>query len=620
MLEELHVAGLGVIPEASLELAPGLNVLTGETGAGKTMVTVALGLALGARSAADLVRTGEPALSVEARFRVAESTRPERGPGATEGASDASGFRPVAGATALEGSVGAPGEWADEEGALVLARTVRADGRTGARANGRLVAASSLAALGRDLVEIHGQHEAQRLLDPAAQVAFLDRFAGPAHLEAVARCRSAHAALVAARSRFQALERDAREREREKDLLAYQVREIEGAGLRPGEREELAVEESRLANAERLRGLTAGAAEAVGEEGGAADGLRAAAAALRAARALDPSAGPAADRLASLAAEVDDAAGEVRAYRESLEADPERLEALRERLRTIDALERKYGDGVEEVLAFLESARARLSALEREDERREELQADAVRLHEERAALGRIVSEGRARAAPGLGRGITREVRELGMPGAEVAIELESLPEPGPAGDETVRFVWSAGPGHEPRPLARAASGGELSRAMLALRSVVADVDEVPTLVFDEIDAGIGGRAAAAVGRRLSLLAGRRQVLVVTHLAQIASHADRHFLVTKDGGTAEVRALDDADRPGELARMLSGTVTDTSLAHAAELLRAAAEDRAGVRADGDTPVSDGGAGGARDGRRGGRAHRGADLARRGRRL
>ena len=541
MLDELHVSGLGVFEEASLEFAPGLNVLTGETGAGKTVLAHALGLVLGARGAADLVRPGRDGLSVEARFAVSRPPPPELS------------------------------EWT-EDGELVLERRVRADGRGTARAGGHLTQVSSLAGIGRSLVEIHGQRQTERLLETVAQTGFLDRYAGLAHLGTLAAYEEAYARLVAARSRLEALDRQERERERERDLLGYQIREIETAALKPGEAGELEAEEARLASAERILELAAAAGADLSEEGTAADLLWRASASLRSIAELDASAGPLAARAESLAAEADDLAGEVRAYHEATALDPARLEVVRERLQAIASLGRKYGEGVDGILAYLSDATARLAAIEGAESERAALRDEVESTGREAGELAAAVTAARTKAAPKLAAALTDELRELGMNGASVGVDLVAGREPGPGGAESAAFRFSGGQGQAPRPLAKVASGGELSRTMLACRSVLADLDDVPTLVFDEVDAGVGGRAATAVARRLASLAEARQVVVVTHLAQIAAHADRHFVVTKQRGKATVRALADEERPAELARMLSGEVTDLSLAHAQDLI------------------------------------------------
>ena len=550
MLEELHVARLGVVADASVGFAPGLNVLTGETGAGKTMITVALGLALGARATAALVAPGASSMSVEARFRL--ERRDDDGPDDVVRAA------------------------ASEDGEVVTSRVVSADGRGSCRVNGSLVAVSALAAAAGGLVEIHGQNASQRLLSPVTQTAFLDRFGGDAHLARLGRYRRAHAALLLARRELAALQRDEREREREKDLLAYQIAEIERAGVRPGEAAALTEEEARLAHVERLLELAAAAGQALAEEGAALDGLREASGALAAAAEVDASARPLADRVAALVAEGDDVLAEVRAYHERLEADPERLQEVRARAHALRDLERKYGPTEEDILRFLGDARHKLAALTGTQERRSELERTVAAHGDDRRRLGDEVSRERRRRAPELAAALSAELEDLGMPGAAIEIRLEELEEAGPDGAEEVSFVFRGGPRQPPLPLAKVASGGELSRTMLACRAVMADLDEVPTLVFDEVDAGIGGRAAAEVAKRLARLARHRQVVVVTHLAQIAAHADRHLRVAKEGGRATVEAVQGEERVREIARMLSGSATEESIAHARSLLEEAA--------------------------------------------
>ncbi|HEV8682607.1 MAG TPA: DNA repair protein RecN [Actinomycetota bacterium] len=547
MLLELHISGLGVIDDVSLSLSEGLNVLTGETGAGKTMVTVGLALALGQRAQTTMVRSGAGKAMVEAQF-------------------DARIVPEV-------------GEWADD-GDLILARTVGEDGRSTARAGGQLAPVSTLAELGAGLVEIHGQHQGQRLLQPAAHLDFLDRFCGAEHVAELARYRDVYAGLRAARDRLARLDAEARERERDKDLLVYQVREIEAAQIRAGELGELAREESRLAHAERILERVSEARAALADDGAAADALATAAGAVETAAGLDPGAGALAARLHSLAAEAGDAAREVAAYAEGLELDPARLEEVRQRIAAVRALERKYGEGEGGILAYLADARARLEALEGTEDERAELVGRSEGLEAEANARASSLSAGRREAAPRLADSLEAELHELGMPGARVELRLVDVVGLGPDGAEAAELVFSGGPGQELMPLARVASGGELSRTMLALRTVLADLDEVPSLVFDEVDAGIGGRAGVAVGRRLARLARDRQVLVVTHLPQIACFADRHFRVEKEGGTAAVTALEGEERVAELSRMLSGMPTQEAAMHAEQLLEEAAREKA----------------------------------------
>jgi DNA repair protein RecN (Recombination protein N) len=547
MLLELHISGLGVIEDVSLSFSEGLNVLTGETGTGKTMVAVGLGLALGQRAQSSMVRSGSGKATVEARFDVGSTSELE--------------------------------EWS-EDGELILARSVGADGRSAARAGGQLAPVSTLAELSGRLVEIHGQHQGQRLLRPSSHLEFLDRFCGPDHLRTLASYRDVYARLRAARERLERLDAEAREREREKDLLAYQVREIEAAQIRPGELEELAAEESRLTHAERILERAAVARSALGADGAAADALAEAATAIQAASELDPGALPLAGRLESLAAEAREAAREVTAYAERLDQDPARLEEVRQRIAALRGLERKYGEGEAGILAFLSEARARLEAVEGAEDERQTLAAEIQVRRTEAESLAASLSADRRDAAPRLSRSVEAEVHELGMPGARVDVRLIDAGDLGAEGREAAELLFSGGPGQDVLPLARVASGGELSRTMLACRTVLADLDAVPTLVFDEVDVGIGGRAGIAVGRRLAHLASSRQVLVVTHLPQIACFADRQFRVTKEGGTAEVVALEGEERVAELSRMLSGMPTQEAAMHAEQLLEEATREKA----------------------------------------
>ena len=538
VLRELHISGLGVIADLELELAPGLNVLTGETGAGKTMVTVGLLLALGERGSASLVREGASAARVQARFD------------ATDDAAD----------------------WA-EDGEVILARSIARDGRSTARIGGQLATASALAELGAGLVEHHGQGQTQRLLASAAQTAFLDRFAGDVHLVALGAYREVHDHLRASRIELEALREAARGRERELDLLAYQVREIEAVGPREGETEELTTEEGRLAHVERLMEQASAAEHALTGEEGIADAAATLATALESAAELDPTGAEVAERARGLAVEASELARDVRGYGEALLPDPERLQAVRERIAALKQLQRKYGPSDADVSAFLADASDRLGTLAGADDRIAELEAEAATLSEQTHDRAAIVTAGRTEASRSLEAAVRDELEELGMPGAAFEVRLVATEEPGSGGAERAELWFSPTPGQPVRSLAKAASGGELSRVMLACRSVLADLDEVGILVFDEVDAGIGGQAGLALGRRLARLAIGRQVLVVTHLPQIACFADRHLRVTKDGGTASVNLLDGAGRAEELSRMLAGLAgSESAVSHAEELL------------------------------------------------
>ncbi|MEA2580532.1 MAG: repair protein RecN [Actinomycetota bacterium] len=554
MLRELHITDVGVIDDLDIELHPGLNVLTGETGAGKTMVTVGLSLALGARASASLVREGASSAKVQARFD----------------------------------APGEAGDWA-EDGEVILARTVGADGRGGSRVNGQIATATALAELGSSLVEIHGQHQAQRLLSPATQTAFLDRSAGDAHLVAIGAFRETFDELRRAIAELDTLTAEARERERELDLLAYQVREIDDVAPTAGETPALAAEEARLGHVERLLDLASAATGVLGDEGGAQDAAAAALAAVREAAGLDPGAGELANRAEGVYADLAELGHDLRSYREGLQADPGRLAEIRTRLAALKGLQRKYGETDADVLAFLDTASSRLASLAGADDRRRELQEAVSALTASATSRAAIVTQGRLAAAEPLADALQSELRDLGMPGATVEVALAPLDPMAAAGAEQVELRFSAGPGQPALPLAKTASGGELSRTMLACRSVLADIDAVPTLVFDEVDAGIGGEAGLAVGRRLARLAADRQVLVVTHLPQIASFADRHLRVRKLDGVATVEPLDDGERVEELSRMLAGLAeSDTARSHAQELLVQATSER---RAPEPSPVA-----------------------------
>jgi DNA repair protein RecN (Recombination protein N) len=548
MLHELHVSDLGVIEDVDLAFHPGLNVLTGETGAGKTMITVALALAIGRRASSTFVRDGARTARVQARFDAPQIALDEG--------------------------------WA-EEASIVLARAIDADGRSAARVGGQIAPVSVLERLAAELVEVHGQHESTSLRSAFAQTAFLDRFAGPGHLERLRSYTGAHARLLAARAELEELLRNDRDREREADVLAFQIGEIEAVGPRPGELAELGTEVARLANVERLLERTTEAERALSSDDGAAEAIASAAAALDDVALLDPSASALAERAATLREDATELARDVRDHLDALDADPARLDEANGRIAAVRGLLRKYGDSEEAVLAFLAEARERARAIGTVGERRAGLEGDVASLEAEAAERAVSVGAGRAEAGPRLASAIEAELHDLGMSGATVTVALIPT-EPTATGTERAEFAFSGGPRQRRLPLAKVASGGELSRTMLACRSVLTDADAVPTLVFDEVDAGIGGAAAAAVGRRLAALARGRQILVVTHLPQIASFADRHIVVEKAGGTASAREVEGEDRVAELSRMLAGLAgSDAAAAHAEELLAEAGRLKSG---------------------------------------
>ncbi len=557
MIEELHISGLGVIEDASLRLSPGLTVVTGETGAGKTMLVTALQLLLGERSDSALVRAGAEAALVDAIVAPAPPTASEWGGG--------------------------------EE--LVVSREIPADGRSRARINGRLAPVSALAEVLGSWVEVHAQGEHARLSRPDVQRNLLDQFAGDPHARTLTVYREAYRAWRDTVGRIDQLEDDARERAREIDRLRHEVGEIAQARLDPDTDSRLAEDLALLEHAEELHLAMAQASAALGAEG-AGDPLGVAVETLRRLRLEDRDLADLQQRAVGLAAEATDLAADLRRFGESIEADPERLEELRQRQVLLTGLERKYGDGVDAILAYERDAAARLSTLEQEE-------TDAAGLHElaatqeaEARRLAADVTRGRHAAAERLAATVTGHLADLAMPHAAFTVAIEEAPALGTDGADRITFLLAANPGEPAAPLARAASGGERSRVSLAVEVALADVDDARVLVFDEVDAGIGGATAMAVGEKLARLAaggrdrGGRQVLCVTHLAQLAAFADAHYVVEKglSGGRTVTtgRQVAEDDRVAELSRMLSGDATrEAARRHAQDLLTDARSRRAG---------------------------------------
>ncbi|MEO9324003.1 DNA repair protein RecN [Nocardioides sp. C4-1] len=561
MIEEIRIGQLGVIDASVLELGPGLTVITGETGAGKTMVVTALGLLLGGRADSGAVRTGAKQARVEGVVR-------------------ADGL--AAFAAAVEDAGGEV-----EDGVVVLARNVSAEGRSRAFVGGASVPVARLTEVAEPLVAVHGQSDQHRLLLPKAQRDALDRFGGASLAKLLAAYTSVYDALSATTRELAEVTASARERAREADLLRFGLGEVEAVTPEPGEDDALAAEESRLGFADTLRTAAEQAREALSSETGNPDALATTSAArgfLEQVREHDPEAAGLADRLAEITYLVSDVAADVASYADRLETDPARLAAVSERRAALTALTRKYGESIDDVLAWAERSATRLLDLDGTDERIAELTAERDRLTAERDAAARALSAARAKAATKLSKQVSAELTQLAMPHARLTISVTPI-EPASHGADDVQLLLAANAGSEPRPLSKGASGGELSRVMLALEVALAGTSPVPTFVFDEVDAGIGGAAAVEVGRRLAALARSAQVLVVTHLPQVAAYADRHVLVQKsrDGSvtTSGLAVLDDAARERELSRMLAGlTDSETALAHARELLEHASSARA----------------------------------------
>jgi DNA repair protein RecN (Recombination protein N) len=566
MLEELRISGLGVIDDAVLELSPGLTVVTGETGAGKTMVVTGLGLLFGGRAESGLVRSGCPRAAVDGRVRMPDDA-------------------------AMRERLDDIGADLDDDGNLLLSRVVGADGRSRAQVGGRSVPVGTLAELADELIAVHGQTDQLRLRSPAKQRESIDRFGGGDHGAVLEQYQSVYRKYLDVETTLNDLTERARDRAREVEVLRFGLTEIEAADPQAGEDELLAAEVMRLSHADLLRGAaTTAHAALLGDP--AADDLPDAAALVAGARSAlervaehDAVLGQLATRLAEAGYLLADVAAELASYADDIEADPVRLATAQERQSVLAALARKYaaGDvgGADGVLAWAAEAAKRLSVLERDDSRVGELAAEAERLRAEMVALAERLTAARRRAAEAFGEAVTGELRELAMPHAVVSVDIRTSESYGPHGADDVELLLTPHPGAPARPLAKGASGGELSRVMLAVEVVFAGTGQLPTFVFDEVDAGVGGRAAVEVGRRLARLATTAQVIVVTHLPQVAAFADRHLVVVKsDDGlvtSSGVVALDDAGRVDELSRMLAG-LDGSALAqgHAGELLAAAA--------------------------------------------
>lgn len=572
MLAELRIAGLGVIDDAFIEPAPGLTVVTGETGAGKTMIVTALGLVCGGRADSGRVRKGAKAAVLEARFSpdpAGRESRRSRGTAAAQHLADA--------AESVGGDI-------DDDGSLVVVRSVSADGRSRAHVGGRSAPVSALTEVTEPLVAVHGQAEAMTLLRPTRQRAVLDGFAGlNDRLESYRAVRAQWLSVRADIERHAAASRDRAQRE---TLLRLGVDEIDRVAPQPGEDRDIVAEVRRLEDADTLRQWASTAQAALvgsmAESAGAED-ASAAMLVQQAIRTLevatDPSLHVRLDDLRGALAVLSDVGADIVAYLNDLNAEPARLQILLERQSSLRGLTRKYGADIDEVLAWARSAREELAQLDSSDRTIAELEDRAAELGREVLSGAKAISTARTKAARELGAAASAELRHLAMGKATLTVQVTPLPEPGPDGADHVEILLATHGGAPELPVARSASGGELSRIMLALEVVLAGADPVSTLVFDEVDAGVGGRAATEIGSRLARLARDHQVIVVTHLAQVAAFADRHYVVDADSdgrvGASAVRPIDGGDRLAELARMLGGTDGATALAHASELRTAA---------------------------------------------
>lgn len=550
MLTRLEIENVAVIERTEISFGAGLHVLTGETGAGKSIIIDSIELVLGERASRDMIRTGAQCARVFAEF---SDLSPE-----TVALLSEFGYEP------------------ESDGTLLISREVQADGRSSARIGGRPVSASALRDIGRSLITIHGQHNNQSLLSPDTHVRYLDAFAKNGEL--LESYAESYREVSKLRSELASLQSAEKEKEGRIDYLTYQIEEIERAQVEPGEDEALAERRSMLVNAERISAAAESAYDALyGREDSAQTLLSQSAADLEGIGRYTQRFSGLAERLRGLQYELEDCVPELRELKDELEFDPGLLEQIERRLDVFYRLKRKYGSSADEILAYLEKARGELAEIELAGERAErlagELKEKTAVLSERAAAL----TESRRRAAERLCGEVMEELRFLDMPGARFEAAVEPAEGFTAQGADKVEFYISTNIGEDPKPLARVASGGELSRIMLGIKNVLAEGDPVATLIFDEIDAGVSGRAAQKIGLKLKQLSRGRQIVCVTHLAQIAAFADRHLLISKgERGGRTYTGVTDLDRQGrerELARIMGGIdVTDTMLRTAAELL------------------------------------------------
>ena len=565
MLLELHIRNFAIIEEANLEFGAGLNVLSGETGAGKTIILSALGLLLGSRASPDMIRAGEKEAVVEGLFELeGEAAIPELAERKSDGA----------------------------RRQLVVRRVIaEGGGRSRVTIDGELATVQSLGKIGASLVQVYGQHEQHSLLRVESHREILDRYANLDEVLAAYRERYARAEEI--RSRLHELNRRERERADLLELARFRALELERASLVPGEDEDLARQRTVLANAGKLAVAAIDAEQALyGADGAAADTVARAEARLSEAATLDPKLGDALEMIKSARANLEEAARTLGAYASKIEADPTRLEEIDNRLQEVTRLKRKYGGSIDAALETLERSRAEIGELEGIGESKAQVEAAMASALDELAAHANKLSSIRKRAAAELGRKMETELKSLGMrsPGFEPRLATLGDDEAGfvhggialgPFGIDTIEFHLSPNVGQPAMPLLRIASGGELSRVMLALKRLEAQRRGVATMIFDEVDAGIGGAVAQVVGRKLKQLSRFHQILCVTHLAQIAAFADRHLTVEKEerrGSTrSRVAVLEPGDRTEEIARMLGGEVSDKFRRAARELLDRARE-------------------------------------------
>lgn len=556
MLEHLHIKNVALIKESEISFGEGLNILTGETGAGKSMVIDSLQFALGGRAGKDFLRHGEKMASVEALFAVQSSALQEK--------LEENGIEP------------------EEDGSVLITRTLSETGKSVCRVNGSTVTVSMLKEIAEDLIDIYGQHEHQSLLNPSKHIRLLDRFCGAGFGDAMEEYKASFSALKEIDKQLDALMGNESQREQRMDILSFQKDEMEAAAIKAGEEEDLLEQKKRLGSMEKLMRLT-GESIALLYDGNdrmpsACDQLGDALSKLQEAAEYDHTLTPFADALADAYAAVEDTARELKREADKQENDPEALEQIEERLQIIYKLKRKYGGTVEAVLAFYDKVVEELDFLANSNEKVAELMAIREKEQKKLTAYAETLTARRKDTAEQVAEQIETALRDMEMKDARFHIQIDEKSDWTADGKDKVEFLISANAGESLKPLAKIASGGEMSRVMLALKTVLVDADDIGTFIFDEIDTGVSGRTARKVGEKMRFLGGRRQILCITHLPQIAAMADSHFLIEKESDgeetTTKVTPLTEEGSVGEVARLMGGSdVTETTLAAARELIQ-----------------------------------------------
>ena len=556
MLEHLHIKNVALIKESEISFGEGLNILTGETGAGKSMVIDSLQFALGGRAGKDFLRHGEKMASVEALFAVQSSALQEK--------LEENGIEP------------------EEDGSVLITRTLSETGKSVCRVNGSTVTVSMLKEIAEDLIDIYGQHEHQSLLNPSKHIRLLDRFCGAGFGDAMEEYKASFSALKEIDKQLDALMGNESQREQRMDILSFQKDEMEAAAIKAGEEEDLLEQKKRLGSMEKLIRLT-GESIALLYDGNdrmpsACDQLGDALSKLQEAAEYDHTLTPFVDALADAYAAVEDTARELKREADKQENDPEALEQIEERLQIIYKLKRKYGGTVEAVLAFYDKVVEELDFLANRNEKVAELMAIREKEQKKLTAYAETLTARRKDTAEQVAEQIETALRDMEMKDARFHIQIDEKSDWTADGKDKVEFLISANAGESLKPLAKIASGGEMSRVMLALKTVLVDADDIGTFIFDEIDTGVSGRTARKVGEKMRFLGGKRQILCITHLPQIAAMADSHFLIEKESDgeetTTKVTPLTEEGSVGEVARLMGGSdVTETTLAAARELIQ-----------------------------------------------